>query len=270
MRVSRGEVVLNYVFLGVTSVFVLVPVAWFVLTAMSPQRSGFITGIRLQNFADAWQRADLSHTLVASAVITVGAVVLQALLAIFGGYAFGVLGVLGQRLLFPIVLLGLMVSYEAVIVPLYYELRSVGLTDSWLGMILIHAGTSVPFGIFWMRAVFRAGPGSLVDAAQIDGANSWQVLWRVLVPIAKPGILTLCLLNFMWTWNDYFLSLIFLSSPSRTTATVALGNFQGLHSTDVNLLAAASLIVCAPVLVLYLVFQRNFIHGIISGALKES
>ncbi|MCL2464058.1 MAG: ABC transporter permease subunit, partial [Micrococcales bacterium] len=119
------------------------------------------------------------------------------------------------------------------------------------------------------RAVFRATSTSILDAAHVDGAGSWRTLWRILVPIAKPGILTLCLLNFMWTWNDYFLSLIFLSSPSRLTATVALGNFQGLHTTDVNLLAAASLVVAAPVLVLYLFFQRNFIEGIISGAVKD-
>lgn len=272
MRASRGETVLNYTFLLVGVALVVIPVAWFVLTGLSPNRAGTIdlSQLSFSNFPEAWAQADLSHTLVSSAVITVSAVLLQAFLAIGSGYAFGVLGVVGDRLLFPIVLLGLMVSLEAIVVPLYYQLHDLGLTDSWLGMILIHAGTSVPFGTFWMRAVFRALPTSLVDAARIDGGNSWQVLRHVLIPVARPGILTLCLLNFMWTWNDYFLSLIFLSSPDKLTATVALGNFQSLYTTSVNLLAAASLMISIPVVLLYLFFQREFIHGIISGALKDA
>ena len=269
MRISRTEQALNYLFLTIATAFVLVPVGWFVLTALSPNRAGIIGGIRMANFTQAWERADFSHTLLASTVITVSAVLLQGTFAIFSGYAFGVLGVVGQRVIFPVVLLGLMVSLEGIVVPLYYQLRSAGLTNSWLGMILIHAGTSVPFGAFWMRAVFRGTSSAILDAAHVDGAGSWRTLWRVLVPIAKSGILTLCLLNFMWTWNDYFLSLIFLASPQRITATVALGNFQGVYSTDVNLLAAASLVVSAPVLVLYLFFQRHFIEGVVSGALKD-
>lgn len=272
MRSSRAENVLNHVFLLAGAFVVLLPVTWFVFTALSPNQAGIIelSHLSFENFPAAWRQANLSHTLTASVVITTGAVVLQALLAITSGYAFGVLGVVGDRVLFPLVLLGLMVSLEAIIVPLYYQLHGIGLTDSWLGMILIHAGTSVPFGTFWMRAVFRAIPPQLVDAARVDGGNSWQVLWYVLVPMAKPGVLTLCLLNFMWTWNDYFLSLVFLSSPDRVTATVALGNFQGLHTTSVNLLAAASLMISAPVVLLYLFFQRHFIQGVVSGALKDA
>ncbi len=272
MRTSRVETIANYAFLVFGAFVVLVPVVWFVLTALSPERSGLLdlSHLSFTNFPTAWRQANLNHTLTASAVITVGAVVIQALLAILSGYGFGVLGVAGDRVLFPVVLLGLMVSLEAIIVPLYYQLHTIGLTDNWFGMILIHVGTSVPFGTFWMRAVFRAVPEALVDAARIDGGNSWQVLWHVLYPIAKPGVLTLCLLNFMWTWNDYFLSLVFLSSPDRVTATVALGSFQSLHTTSVNLLAAASLIVSTPVVVLYLFFQRRFIQGVVSGALKDT
>jgi raffinose/stachyose/melibiose transport system permease protein len=121
-----------------------------------------------------------------------------------------------------------------------------------------------------MRAVFRAMPVGLVDAARVDGSNSWQLLWHVLMPMARPAVLTLCLLNFMWTWNDYFLSLIFLSSPDKLTATVALGNFQSMYTTSVNLLAAASLMISAPVVLLYLFFQRQFIQGVVSGALKDA
>ncbi|MDR1824909.1 MAG: carbohydrate ABC transporter permease [Bifidobacteriaceae bacterium] len=269
MKVSRLETTLNHAFLVVLDILVLVPVVWFALIAVSPNRAGLIRGVNLGNFAEAWVKADFAHTMAASAVITVGSVVLQGVLSITAGYAFSVLGFPGQRAAFALVLLGLMISLEAILVPLYYQMRDLGLTDSWLGMILIHAGTGIPFGIFWMRAVFRDTSPALIDAAHMDGAGSWRTLWRVLVPINAPAVLTLCLLNFMWTWNDYFLSLIFLASPTKTTATVALSNFQGVHATSVNLLAAAALTVSAPVVILYLFFQRRFVAGIVSGGVKE-
>ena len=120
-----------------------------------------------------------------------------------------------------------------------------------------------------MRASFRAVPPSLIEAAKIDGARSWRILWQILFPIARPAVFTLVLLSFMWTWNDFFLSLVFIADPAKQPATLALGVFQGQHTLEVNLMAAGSLIVALPVLLLYVFFQRHFISGVISGAIKE-
>jgi raffinose/stachyose/melibiose transport system permease protein len=156
-----------------------------------------------------------------------------------------------------------------IVIPLYYAFENIGLTNSWLGLIIIQLGMGVPFGAYWMRATFRALPRTIIDSAEIDGAGEWSTLWRVLLPMARPAVLTLVLLSFMWTWNDFFLSLIFLGDPEKQTATVALGSFQGRHVLQVNLMAAGSLIVSLPVVALYMVFQREFISGVMAGAVKE-
>lgn len=269
--ISKAERTLNHVILAVVAILVIFPVIWFVLTALSPEASGRIdlTRITWSNFVTAWQAGDFGQAMIASAVITIGSVVGQTLFAVLSGYGFGVLGVVGQKFIFPIILLGLMVSSEVFIIPLYYQFQAIGLTDSWLGLIIIQIGMGVPFGVFWMRATFRAVPRSMIEAAQIDGAHSWRILWGILFPIARPAVFTLILLSFMWTWNDFFLSLVFIADPSKQPATLALGVFQGQHSIDVNLLAAGSLIVALPVLILYVFFQRHFIQGVITGAIKE-
>ena len=269
--ISRFERFSNYIIIIVLTLGVLFPVAWFVLTALSPHVSGRLdlAHLAFSNFATAWHDGNLASSMRASMVVTASAVVGQTILAVLSGYAFGVLGVVGEKVLFPVILLGMMVSTEVIVIPLYYEFQSVNLVNSWLGLILIQLGMGVPFGMYWMRATFRAMPQSVIDSAGIDGAGSWQTLWQILLPMARPAVLTLVLLEFMWTWNDFFLSLIFLQDPSKQTATVALSAFQGRHVLQVNLMAAGSLIVSLPVVILYILFQREFISGVMSGAVKE-
>jgi len=268
---SRAEKTVSYVVLSLMAVVVLFPVVWFLLTALSPDTSGAISlsAPRWSNFVEAWRQADFSHAMLASLVVVVGCVLAQLVLAICTGYGLGVLNAAGHRVIFPLLLLGMMISTEAVIVPLYYQFRSLGLTNSWFGLIVIQTGMGIPFGAYWMRATFRALPGQLVETARLDGAGSLRVLWSILIPLARPAIYTLALLSFMWTWNDYFIALVFIADPAKQTAPVALGVFQGRFLIQVNYMAAASLVVAAPVLILYVFFQRQFIRGVLAGALKE-
>jgi ABC-type sugar transport system, permease component len=267
---KKLEAVFTYLILAVLAVAVLFPVGAFVGAALSPDRAGRpVAGVlEWSNFVTAWQDADFARAMTVSLIITCSAVAGQLILAVLGGYGFGVLGVSGHKVLYPLIVLGMMISTEAIIVPLYYQFRTLGLTNSLPGVILIHLGMGVPFGIFWMRAAFRSLPSSLFESAELDGAGALRMLWSVALPLVRPAITTLLLLSFMWTWNDYFISLVFLHGDNQT-ATVALGVFQGRHLTLFNLMAAGGLIVAAPVLILYVVFQRKFIAGMLAGALKE-
>ncbi len=266
---TRAQKLGTYFILCLLAAIVLWPVGTFIAAALSPDRAGRPSAdLQWGNFAAAWESADFAQSMTVSLVITVCVVVGGVILALLGGYAFGVLGVAGDRFLFPVVLLGMMISLEAIIVPLYYQFRTFGLTGSLLGVIIIHLGMGVPFGIFWMRAAFRSLPRSIFESASMDGAGPMRMLWSIAVPNLMPAIYTLILLSFMWTWNDYFLSLVFLHGENQT-ATVALGVFQGKHVTEINLMAAGGLIVAAPILVLYVIFQRRFISGMLAGAIKE-
>jgi raffinose/stachyose/melibiose transport system permease protein len=174
----------------------------------------------------------------------------------------------GSQFLFYIFLLGLMVPMEAMIVPLYYDLRDAQLTDTYWALILPQAGTSIAFGTFWMRAFFRSVPTSLVEAARIDGASSWFTLWRVLLPLARPAVLTMVVLLFMWTWNEFLLALVMVTDEGLRTAPLGLSFFLGRNQSDLTLLAAGAVIVALPVVVLYVFLQRHFIRGMVSGAVK--
>ena len=148
-------------------------------------------------------------------------------LATLAGYAFGVMDFPLSTPLFYLFIIGLTLPQEALVVPLYFDLRYVELTDTYWALIFPQMGASVAFGTFWMRAFFRGVPQSLVEAARIDGASSWFTLWRVLLPLARPAVLTMTVLLFMWTWNEFLLALVMVSEEGLRTAPLGLSFFQG-------------------------------------------
>jgi raffinose/stachyose/melibiose transport system permease protein len=269
---SRNEQTLGYVILGAFSLIALAPILGIVLTALQDPGGGAMfgtfDGFHFGNFKTAWEEGNFGTYLKSSVIVAVAVVASASLLSILAGYAFGLMRFRGSQLLFYVFLLGLMVPMEAMIVPLYYDFRDLGLTDTYWGLILPQVGTSVAFGTFWMRAFFRGVPPSLVEAARIDGASSWFTLWRVLLPLARPAVLTMTVLLFMWTWNEFLLALVMVSDEGLRTAPLGLSFFQGRNTSDLTLLAAGSVIVATPVIVLYVFLQRHFIRGMLAGAVK--
>jgi raffinose/stachyose/melibiose transport system permease protein len=161
-----------------------------------------------------------------------------------------------------------MVPQESYIIPLYYQLRSMSLYDTYWALILPQIGMSVCFGTFWMQGFFLAVPRDMVDAARVDGATSWGILWRVLRPVVWPGVLTMIVLFFIWTWNDFLLALVLVSKEELRTLPLGLAFFQGAHTTNVPLLAAGATLVSLPSILIYVTFQRYFIRGIAGGSVK--
>jgi raffinose/stachyose/melibiose transport system permease protein len=270
--IDRREQALTYALLGVFSLVALAPIAGIVLTALQNPGSvagfGHLDGLHFANFAHAWHDGHFSSYLRSSAIVAVSVVVVSSLFSILAGYAFGLMRFRGEQALFYLILFGLMVPLEAIVVPLYYDFRDLGLTDTYWGLILPQVGLSVAFGTFWMRAFFRSVPRSLVEAARLDGASSWSTLWRVILPFGRPAVLTMVVLVFMWTWNEFLLALVMVSEEGLRTAPLGLAFFQGRNTTDFTLLAAGSVIVATPVVLVYVFLQRHFIRGMLSGAVK--
>ncbi len=271
--ITRRERVWTYTVLGVFSALALLPLIGVVLSALTPaaqSSSSFTWPSRpdFGNFATAWARGHFASYLGSSVLVAVGVVVLTALLSALAGYSFAFFHYPGKSLLFYLTLVGLMVPPEAFVIPLYFNLRGLGLTDTYAALILPQTAQSLAFGVFWMRTYFRSLPPSVVEAAKLDGASDRAVLWRILVPVSVPALVTMAVLVFMWTWNEFLLPLIMISTESRRTAPLGLAFFQGEHTTQFALLAAASLIVAAPVVLLYVFLQRYFISGMLSGAVK--
>jgi raffinose/stachyose/melibiose transport system permease protein len=273
MRLRRGELALNYIVLAFFALLALTPLVHILLAAVTPAgeaRTGFALPDELAwaNFAEAWTTGHFGTYMVNSLVVTTGVVVLTSLLAVLAGYAFAFMRFPGRTVLFYVMLLGLVLPAEAFVIPLYYDLRDWGLTDTYWALLLPQTAQSLAFGTFWMRNHFAAYPRSIVEAARLDGVGDRGLLWRILVPSARPALMTMALLIAMWTWNEFLLPLIMTTGDRLRTAPLGLALFQGQHATATALLAAASVIVAAPIVVLYLFLQRRFIEGMLSGATK--
>jgi raffinose/stachyose/melibiose transport system permease protein len=268
----RREQYATYLLLGVFSIVALAPIVGILVTAVQAPRGlasfGEPDGLHLGNFSRAWEEGHFADYLKSSVIVAVSVVAGSTVLSILAGYAFGMMRFRGEQALFYLLLLGLMVPLEATIVPLYYDLRDLSLTNTYWALILPQIGVSVAFGTFWMRAFFRSVPRSLVEAARLDGSSTWSTLWRVVLPLGRPAVLTMMVLVFMWTWNEFLLALVMVSDEGLRTAPLGLAFFQGRNTTDFALLAAGSVIVATPVVVLYVFLQRHFIRGMLSGAVK--
>jgi raffinose/stachyose/melibiose transport system permease protein len=269
----RLEKLLAYSILTALSVGTLLPFVSVIFLAVGPSGPN-VTGLRppetvsLENFVRSWEQGGFGQLMINSAIVVSVVVPAVVVFAVLAGYAFGRMEFPFKAPLFYALLAGLVVPYEAAVIPLYFGLRDFRLTDTHLGLMLPLIGLLMAFSTYWMRAYFMSTPDSLIEAALIDGANSWSVLWRILLPGARPAITTLIVLTFMWTWNEFFLSFILIQDPSLRTAPAGLGAFIGERNTDFSGLAAGALIITVPVLLLYVILQRSFVRGLLSGSIK--
>lgn len=261
-------------FLVLLAIITLFPLFSFALAALQP-RGTFVSGFpwppefHWENFVYVWKDANFGRLVANSFLILVAVVPATIVLSFLAGYGFAVLHMPGKAVLYLLMILGLTIPLEMIIIPLYFDFRTVGLLGTYWPIILTQIGLFMPFGTFWMTAHFKSMPVSILEAARVDGAGERSILWRVLLPGAGPALTTLGVLTFVWTWNQFLLVLVLVQDPSRRTAPSGLGFFVGEHTIDVPSLAAASFVVMAPPLIVYLFFQRQFIAGTIAGALKE-
>jgi raffinose/stachyose/melibiose transport system permease protein len=270
---TRTQVAMNYVLLTVCSAVAIYPlVGVFLASLYPPGPTSSPSGFALppswdwHNYITAWHQGGFAETFQTSFIVAAVMVPASVLLSVLAGYAFATMRFRGSRILFYLFILGLIIPTEATIVPLYYDIRAMGLLDTYWALILLEVSGEVAFGIFWMRAAFLSAPPSLLEAARIDGASSWQTLWRIMVPFAKPAILTLTVLTFADTWNEFFLALVF--TINHQTAPAGLANFSGRYTTNVALVSAGAVIVAVPILVVFIIFQREFMRGMLTGAVK--
>lgn len=275
MKVSSAERTANYVILAIVSVFALGPILSILVSALGADDSSTgasgsgVFGMHPANFVDAWQIGHFGTYLRTSLIVSVSVVAVSLVLSILSGFAFGTMRFRGSGPLFYLFLLGIMMPSEAIIVPLYFDMRSLGLTNTIWAIVLPQIAQSVAFGTFWMRAYFRSSSRALVEAARLDGASSRRILWQVLVPLARPAIITLTVLTFMWTWNEFLIPLVMVTDESLRTAPLGLAFFQGQYTQGFTLLAAGSVIAATPVVAVYLFLQRHFIAGMLEGAVRE-
>ncbi|MDP9184279.1 MAG: carbohydrate ABC transporter permease [Actinomycetota bacterium] len=270
---SRTQVAFNYALLTLCSVVAIYPLIGVAFASLYPSGpdsspSGFALPptFAWHNYITAWQEGKFATSFTTSLIVAAVMVPASVALSVLGGYAFATMRFRGSKALFYLFILGLIIPTEATIVPLYYDVRAMGLLDTYWALILLEVSGEVAFGIFWMRAAFLSAPHSLLEAARIDGSSSWTTLWRIMVPFARPAILTLTVLTFADSWNEFFLALVF--TVNKFTAPAGLASFSGRYTTDIALVSAGAVIVAIPILIVFIIFQREFMRGMLTGAVK--
>lgn len=247
---------------------VLSPLIVVLLTSLTP---GAIAGTNadwtLENYRLAWERGNFWLAFGNSTLVAIAVTALQIFTSALAGYALARLRFPGRQAILLIILATLVIPFQLLVIPIFLVLKWGHLINTYGALILPTAVNG--FGIFLMRQFFQTIPVELEEAAALDGANRWQVLWRIMLPLARPALVTLFLFTFIGEWNDLFKPLVFTTRPELRTVQLALAEFQEQFTNDWSLLMAAVIIATVPVVVLFLFGQRQFIRGIAATGIKN-
>ena len=219
----------------------------------------------IENF---WNRVNFPLKLWNSVFISGAVAILAVLVSVLNAFAIGIGRVRGRTWIIVLFLLANTVPQESMLYPLYYMFKQVGLYDTQLAVIIIFTVIQSAFGTYLLSSVFGTFPREVLEAASLDGAGRWQILWRVIVPISRPTLAVLVIFFFIWTWNEFLIPLTFLISNDNQTVPVSIALLQGDKTMDVTTTSASALLGLIPTLVFFLIFQRTLTRGITAGAVK--
>jgi multiple sugar transport system permease protein len=222
----------------------------------------------VSNFTDAWSSNSFDRYFLNSVVVAGLTTVLSVLLASMMAYAFARFRFPGRRLLFGLLLVGLMVPTMMLIIPQFLLARRLGLLDSLAGLVVFYVGGTLALNTFLLRGFFESIPRELEEAMLVDGANAWTRYRKLIMPLSRPALATVAIFSFLASWDEFVWALTIINDPSKRTLPIAIALFQGEHQTSWGLVFAASVIAVAPVIAVFLAAQRQFVSGIATGAVK--
>lgn len=275
-KTSRGALTsLRVVVLIVGAIVMVTPFLYMLSTSFKPQAYVLTTPpqfipdpFTFDNYVQAWTTQDFSLYAMNSVIVAVIATGLSVLFSSMMAYAFTRFEFPGREWIFRILLIGLMVPAMMLIIPQFVLAKYFGLLDSLAGLIVFYVAGSLALNTFLLRGFFAALPAELDQAMQMDGANAWTRYWKLALPLARPALATATIFTFLACWDEFAWALTIINSPQNRTLPIAIQLFQGQNATQWGLVFAASVIAIIPVIVVYLIFQRHFVQGLTSGAVK--
>jgi len=269
--ISRTSV---YVFVIFMSFIAIAPIMIMWMASLKTSAELYINPLGLprywkfENFILAWNKSHLSVYALNSIKVTIPTLVLVLVCASLAGYALAIFRFKGQIIILSLFLLGLMVPSISIITPLYYTMVDMGLHDTSLGLILVETAAALPLSIYLMRSSFLDIPRELRESVLVDGGNDFDVFTRVMLPLARPAVMSVTVLSFLQVWNGYLFPLILINTNELQTMPLALSFLMGRYQTDIVLVIAGTTLISFPTILIYIILQRQFIEGIAEGALK--
>jgi len=268
LRRATGSVVYHVLMIAVVFVW-LVPLIWMLSMSFSTDESlrthasSLVPAdFTLDNFRRAFAISLVGRWFLNSVIVTASTTLLTVALCTLAGYAFAKLSFWGRSVLYAIVLGGLMVPFEAVFIPLFTMIADVNQHNTYPALILPRVASAL--GVFVMTQFFSKVPKEYSEAAMVDGANRWTVFFRIMLPLARPAIISLAILAFVWSWNDYLWPLVSVSDREMFTITPGLASLklQWSNAQELGTVMARGVVGAAPVLIVFLIFQRHLLRGI--------
>jgi len=271
---SRATLFVAYTMLSVFAFIALFPIALLVLNSLKPAAQivqnplGLPDTIRWENFVNAWKHAKFSRTFINSLLVSGTTIVIVCSTSSLTAYVIARRKIESWKILTFYLLATTTAPIQLYIFPLYFGFARLGMINNIFGVALIYSAIFSPFAVMLLRTYFIAVPKELEEAAIVDGATSWQVFWRVMLPIVSPGILTVALIIGLNSWNEFLIATTFLQKQENVTAVIAFFLLSGQYSSDWGEIMAAALIIVLPVVALFVFMQRRFIEGMAGGAVK--
>jgi len=271
------------IYLILLSYFVVVvyPMVWLLYTSLKTDKDIFLDPFELPawnnlqwvNFKNAWTKGSFGHYFGNSVLMTVSTVLLVTLFSSMAAYALSRFHFRGARPLFFYFLAGLMIPLQLGIVPLFFQMKDLHLLNSRLGLLTVYVAFGLPFSIFILTGFFKSLPSALYESALIDGASDFRAFWSVMLPLARPGLITVAIFSFLGTWNEFFMAFMFLSgkgSEHLRTLPLGLANLTivSQYRSDWGMAFAGLVLVMLPTLLVYSLLQKHLSKGITMGALK--
>lgn len=263
-----------HIILYLGGLFSILPLLWMLSTATKPASEVFSFPIRwipetfqfFDNLQAVFKTVPFATYYFNSLFVSLAGTALTVLFCTLAGYSFAKFDYPGKNIIFVLVLGTMMIPFQAILIPLFLTVLKFNWTNSYVGLIVPGAITS--FGIFLTRQYLLSLPSEFIDAARVDGCGEFRIFLTIVMPLAKPVLATLSILTFMNNWNDYLWPLVIINNPRYRTISLGLAMFQGEYSTQFNLLMTASLLATIPVLLIFFVFQKQFVQSMMSSGLK--
>jgi raffinose/stachyose/melibiose transport system permease protein len=274
-HVLRGtNTVLMYALLGFLTFLTLFPLFWMLNNSLKTNTEIFQnifalpTALHFENYAQAWTIGRLGPQFVNSVVYTVSSTVLILLLSSMMGFAFGKLPFRrSTKFLYGVLGLGILISLQAILIPLFILIRTLGMQDSHLGIVLVYTALGLPIPVFLTTEFMKGVPDSLLESARIDGAGNLRILWSLVMPLLAPVLTTIAILNVLGVWNEFMLVLV-LGNDKTNSISVGVYSFSSVTSQRYDRQLAALVIAVFPVICAYLAFNKLITQGVVAGAVK--
>jgi multiple sugar transport system permease protein len=267
------KMVIIYALLILMAFIMLVPFAWMISASLKMEKDVFSYPIvwipadpQWSNYQVIWEKVPLLTGFLNTTKLTICTTVLQLVTSSFAAYAFAKLEFKGRDTIFMLYVMTIAIPWQVYMVPQFKMMTIFGLTDSHLGLVLMHAFTAT--GVFLMRQFFMGIPNELLEAARIDGLSEYGIWIKIMLPLSKPAVATLCITSFTFEWNDFMGPLIYLASTKKKTVQLMLRMFNSQYSSNYAQIMAAATIALIPVLVLFVFLQRYFVEGIATSGIK--